>query len=117
MLTIGLYALVAILIGAALVYLYGLARRRAERLQAVIARVEQRFGFRNNSPGGVTPDLFGEIGGMTAAVDVCYQYYARGGEAPGGLRPYTRVRVQLQDVPAFSVRVRVRAQGYESAAE
>lgn len=115
MLTASLYTLAAVLVVVLLVYLYGLARRRAERMQAVIARIEQQFGFRNLAPGGVTPNLMGEINGMKTAVDVCYQTYARGGDAPSGRRPYTRVRVQMQEAPTYSVRI--RAQRYESAAE
>jgi hypothetical protein len=114
-LTMFLYATGTLLVGAVLAYLYRLAKRRAERMQAVIATVEQRFGFTNKSPGGVTPNLFAQIGGLKTAVDVCYQTYARGGDAPNGRRPYTRVRVQLRSDPGVSVRV--RAQRHESPAE
>jgi hypothetical protein len=104
-----------LLLVAALAYLYRLAKRRAERMQAVIATVEQRFGFKNNSPGGVMPNLFAEIGGLKTAVDVCFQNYSRGGETANGRRPYTRVRVQLRSDPGVSVHV--RAQRHESPAE
>ena len=100
---------------ATLAYLYRLAKRRAERMQAVFVIIERRFGFTNNSPGGVTPNLFAKIGGLKIAVDVCYQSYARGGDTSNGRRPYTRVHVQMRSDPG--VPVHVRTQRYESSAE
>lgn len=113
--TLGLAIIVVLIVGALLSRLYAMGRRRAQRMQAVIATVEQRFGFRNNSPGGIVPNLHAEIGGLKTAVDVTYQSYVRGGSAPNGRRPYTRVRVQLETPPAFSVRI--RESRYESPAE
>lgn len=85
-------------------------QRYTARKKAAYDEVIQAFGLVDQQPGGIYPDLRGEVDGVKVAVDTIFQRYARGGTA-SGQRPVARVRAQLTTDPL--VQVRARAQRYE----
>jgi len=65
--------------------------------------MEETFGFTNNNPKGIYPDLRGYVDDIEVAIDVQFHYYAGGGTSQ---RPWTRVRAQLPKTPPLQARSR-----------